>query len=196
MVEQLLPDRYGEFRDLYRFERRKTIDVENYGIADYIAGLSITRYGERAFDPFTVAASRLEQQIAIVASAACRLDSILADITGVLEASLFDDELVAARSLLKARHLRSAGIIAGVILERHLQRVLANHSVSLRKKPTLATLNDALRAADIYDVPQWRRLQHLADIRNLCGHSGDRAPTAEEVEDLIEGVGKAIKSIF
>lgn len=37
VVEQLLPDRYQEFRGLYRDDRRKGLDVETFGIADYIA---------------------------------------------------------------------------------------------------------------------------------------------------------------
>lgn len=196
VVEQLLPDRYAEFRDLYRPERRKEIDVTTYGIADHIAGITVSRYGEPVFNAGAVAVSKLQSQIAILTSAQSRLDSILADIKGVLEASLFDDELSSARDLLKARHLRAAGIVAGVILERHLQSVLTNHRISFRKKATLANLNDALREGGVYDVPQWRQLQHLADIRNLCGHSGERVPTAEEVEGLIVGTEKTIRSVF
>ncbi len=196
VVDQLLPDRYAEFRDLYRPERRKDIDVTSYSIADHIAGITISRYGEPAFNAGGVALSKLQTQIAILTSAQSRLDSILADIKGVLEASLFDDELLAARDLLKARHTRSAGIVAGVILERHLQRVLTNHRIAFRRKATLANLNDALREAGVYDVPQWRQLQHLADIRNLCGHSGDRDPTVDEVEGLITGTEKTIRSVF
>jgi hypothetical protein len=46
VVEQLLPDRYNEFRALHKDERRKRLDIETYGIADYIGGyapISFTR---------------------------------------------------------------------------------------------------------------------------------------------------------
>jgi hypothetical protein len=43
VIEQLLPERYDEFRDLYRPEKRKEIDVTTYGIADYLAGVRVTR---------------------------------------------------------------------------------------------------------------------------------------------------------
>jgi len=197
VVEQLLPDRYAEFVSLYRVERRKSPpDVETYGVADYIAGITVTRLGTPDFDNREVALRKVSQQIAILGSAESRLDYLLADIKGILEASLFDDELSAARELLKAKHLRSAGIIAGVVLERHLQRVLLNHKVGFHRKATLASLNDALKDEGVYDVPQWRRIQSLADVRNLCGHSAHREPSASEVGDLIDGVDRIIKSVF
>jgi len=43
---------------------------------------------------------------------------------------------------------------------------------------------------------QWRFIQHLADIRNLCDHSKADEPTAEQVDDLVKGVGKIIKTLF
>jgi hypothetical protein len=139
---------------------------------------------------------RFNQQIAILAAALDRLDSVLSDIRGVLEASLFDTEIEAARGLLKAKHVRSAGIIAGVVLEHHLKTVIASHSIAFRKTATLGNLNDALKENGIYDVPQWRRIQHLTDIRNLCGHSANREPTPAEVEDMIAGVEGAVKTVF
>jgi hypothetical protein len=115
---------------------------------------------------------------------------------GLSRRDLLDDELATARELLKAKHLRAAGIVAGVVLERHLKRLITNHGVTFRKVPQIASLNDALKAAEVYDVPQWRRIQHLADVRNLCGHDGEREPTKDEVNELISGVDKVTKTVF
>jgi hypothetical protein len=41
-----------------------------------------------------------------------------------------------------------------------------------------------------------RFIQHLADIRNLCGHSRTPEPATEQVNDLIAGCKKVIKSVF
>ena len=57
---------------------------------------------------------------------------------------------------------------------------------------TRLNLNDALKDAGIYDVAQWRQIQRLGDIRNLCGHAATRDPTADEVQDLIDGVAKVV----
>ncbi|HEY6729754.1 MAG TPA: hypothetical protein VI039_01885 [Solirubrobacterales bacterium] len=46
------------------------------------------------------------------------------------------------------------------------------------------------------DVPRWREIQRLGDIRNLCGHAAEREPTAEEVEELIAGTEKVVTSIL
>ena len=83
-----------------------------------------------------------------------------------------------------------------MILERHLQRAAVNHRVTLTKRsPTIADLNDPLRAGGVYDVPLWRRIQHLADIRNLCSHQKEREPTDDEVLDLITGVRSVVAQV-
>jgi hypothetical protein len=83
------------------------------------------------------------------------------------------------------------------VLERHLQRVAYNHNVTIKKKnPTIAELNDPLKDANVYDTPTWRKIQFLADIRNLCSHNKDKEPSKEQVDELIDGVNLIIKTIF
>jgi hypothetical protein len=132
-----------------------------------------------------------------LASARSRLDSILADIEGSLEATLLDDELAAASELLRTKHVRSAGVIAGVVLERHLKTVADGHEVKLgRRKAQIGNLNDALKEARVFDNPRWREIQRLGDIRNLCAHDGEREPKPEEVRELIESTERIIKTVF
>ena len=65
--------------------------------------------------------------------------------TGHLFAEIQDSELSAAVKL-KTVSSRAAGAVAGVVLERHLQRVAVNHKIPIRKKdPTIADLNDPLK---------------------------------------------------
>ena len=125
------------------------------------------------------------------------IDSRLRDIRGVVQANLFDSELGAARELLKSGYVRAAGVLAGVVLERHLADVATNHAVRIRRaNPTVSHYNDGLKTAGVIDVPRWRSIQHLADIRNICAHNAGREPIAGEVRELIDGVDKVIKSIF
>ncbi|RMF92143.1 MAG: hypothetical protein D6734_12945 [Candidatus Schekmanbacteria bacterium] len=199
VVRQLIPDRLKEFEELYKIEKRKEIDYTTYTISDYLLGLSVTRgiYKEEIVNPEIAFISKFQQQLAILRSAYARLDSILSDITGVLRADLFDNEIDAARSLLKAKHLRAAGTVAGVVLENHLSTVCNNHQISIKKKsPTIADYNDSLKNGGILDVPTWRWIQRLGDIRNLCCHAKDRDPTIEEVQELVDGVEKAVKTLF
>jgi hypothetical protein len=105
--------------------------------------------------------------------------------------------LDAARELTKHGFLRGAGAIAGVVLEKHLLQVAQNHSLSIRKQhPTISDLNDALKNGSVLDVPQWRGIQRLGDLRNLCDHNKHREPTEIELAELIDGVEKITKTLF
>ncbi|MCY3615925.1 MAG: DUF4145 domain-containing protein, partial [Bacteroidetes bacterium] len=106
-------------------------------------------------------------------------------------------ELDSAHGLAKAGHLRAAGVICGVVVEKHLGQVCSDHSISLgRKKSTINNLCEALKENNVIDVPVWRRIQHLADIRNICGHDRKKEPTKDEIEDLLDGTKYVIKSVF
>lgn len=193
VVRQLLPDRVADFiRHYEKPKARKTVNFDTYRIEDYLQGLRIiSGPGPSAAVP------HFEQQIAILKSAATRFESSLFDIKHIVQADLLDSEIVAAEELSKYKFVRAAGAVAGVVLERHLGQVCADHQCSPPKKnPTISDFNDALKTQGAIDVPQWRFVQHLADIRNLCDHSKVPEPTKEQVDDLIAGVKKVTKTIF
>jgi hypothetical protein len=126
-----------------------------------------------------------------------RFKSTLFDIRQLVQADLFDSELDAAEQLTKNRFFRPAGALAGVVLERHLGQVCDNHAIKITKKtPALSDFYTALKDGNVIDVPQWRFIQHLADIRNLCDHSKATEPSKEQVEDLVAGVRKITKTLF
>lgn len=199
VVQQALPDRYKEFCEQYKIEKRKEIDFLTYTISDYILGLQVTRgvYKEEVVNPLVAFSSKFQLQLTILYSAVERIDSILSDIEGVLQAELFDGELHSAEDLLKKKHIRSAGALAGVTLEVHLSKVCANHGIKFRKKsPTISDFNEELKKQNVIDVPTWRLIQRLGDIRNMSVHAKEREPRIDEVEDLIVGTRKIVSSIF
>lgn len=199
LIRQLLPDRIEDFARLYEKPKsRKEITYENYSIEDALQGLTVTRgyQKDKVVGP-DAALPRIQQQVAIVEAAKARFESSLFDIRQLLQADLFDSEVDAASHLLKNKFARAAGALAGVVLEKHLGEVCTSHNVALRKKdPTISDLNDALKAVGAIDMAQWRFVQHLGDIRNLCDHSKTTEPTGEQVKDLLDGVAKATKTIF
>jgi hypothetical protein len=78
-----------------------------------------------------------------------------------------------------------------------LSQVCQNHNVATKKQhPTISDFNDILKNSAVIDVPQWRQIQRLGDIRNLCDHNKHRDPTKEEVAELIDGVEKLCKTLF
>jgi hypothetical protein len=138
----------------------------------------------------------MEQQLNILKSARQRFKSSLFDIRQLVAADLFDSEIEAARSLMKNKFLRATGTIAGVILEKHLAQVCDNHGIKVPKKnPTIGDFNELLKNADVIDTPRWRANQHLADIHNLCGHNKGKEPTEEQIQDLVDGVAKVLKTM-
>ncbi len=156
----------------------------------------MTFAGEDRAGP-SAAISRFRQQAAILKSCRARFESSLFEIRQLVQADLLDSELDAAQELSKHRFTRAAGALAGVVLEKHLAQVCDNHLVKITKvKPTTNDLNEALKAADVIEVPTWRFVQHLADIRNLCDHNKNKEPSQEQVEEMIAGVGKISKTVF
>ena len=195
-VEKLGRDRYEEFRRYYEPDpRRKDFGYGSYVIQDYVKGVVPNTLRYPNFDSRNQAAIGMYNQVAILKSLSVRIDSLLLDIEGTLYAALQDAEIDTAKHLVKISP-RGAGALAGVILEAHLQTVSTHHHIKISKKsPTLSDLNDPLKDAGIYDIPTWRKITYLADIRNLCSHRKTADPTIEQVSELIDGVDWAIKNI-
>jgi hypothetical protein len=151
------------------------------------------------FNSHNVAVGRFFTQLKILTAAKGQLSDVLANIRGLMQADLFDSELDAARELRKNGYLRAAGAVAGVVLEGHLKELVQKHQVTLglgkNRKATISDYNEALKKANVFNIPTWRGIQHLGDIRNLCDHKSSTEPTADEVDELIRGTDKAIKTL-
>lgn len=197
VVKQVLPDRFADFNSHYEYPRvRKSISYGNYMVRDYLQGLQVTRSYEVVVDS-TAAINEFRQQLNIIKAARSTLDSVLMDLRGMLQADLFDSEVEAAEALMKAGYMRASGAMCGVVIERHLQSTCAAHNITVRKKhPNISDLNQLLKDSGIIEVPQWRFVQHLADIRNLCDHAKKKEPSGEEISDLVLGTKKILKTIF
>ena len=125
-----------------------------------------------------------------------RFESTLFDIRALVQADFFDNELDVCEELNKKGFHRAAGAVAGVALEGHLSSVTQQHKIGDKKGTTISKLNDGLKKADVIDVPTWRYIQRLGDLRNLCDHKKEREPTTEEMAELIDGVRKIVKTVF
>ncbi|MGD0778756.1 MAG: hypothetical protein ABSC05_38750 [Candidatus Solibacter sp.] len=198
LVKQILPDRLADFVGYYEKPKsRKDVSYETYRIADYLQGLSVKDGLSRKIVGPDAAIPQFQQQLAILQSVERRFESSLFDIRQLVQADLFDSDLDAAEALVKYKFNRAAGAMAGVVLERHLAQVCENHGMKIAKKqPAISDLSNALKDANVIDIPQWRLIQHLADIRNLCDHNKTKEPTAEQVDDLVAGVRKMTKTLF
>jgi hypothetical protein len=198
VVKQLAPDRYEEFQRLYLTDKKgKAADFLTYSISDYLLGVRVKQHDQDMVDPFAVLSSKFQQQLNIFASRRARATAVISDIQGVLQAELLDDELEVAEELLSRHQIRAAGALAGVTLERHLGNVCSAHAIRFRKRnPRISDYNDALKDHDILDLPGWRQIQFLTDVRNACVHWRDKEPQQEQVEQMLAGVKRVIKQVF
>ena len=199
LLRQLLPDRVADFvRHYEKPKARKDITFENYRIEDFLQGLTITRgYAKEVVVNSSAAIPQFRQQLAMLNAAKARFESSLFEIRQLVQADLLDSELEAAEVLAKHKFTRAAGALAGVVLERHLSQVCTDRKLSTGKKnPTIGDFNEALKAGGAIDLPQWRFVQHLADIRNLCDHSRLPEPTGDQVADLLAGAKKVTKTVY
>jgi hypothetical protein len=198
LIRQLLPDRLTDFKEHFEVPKnRKDITFASYRIQDALKGLKVTRppYDDLIVD-HSAAIPHLQQQIAILMAARKRFESSLFEIRQLVQADLFDSEIESARHLLKNKFFRAAGAIAGVVLEKHLRQVCDDHGVKIAKKnPGINDLNQFLKDSGTIDVPQWRNITMLGDIRNLCDHNKQKEPTEQQVTDLIDGTDKVLKTI-
>lgn len=197
-VRQLLPDRVDDFVEYYKPTKvRKEITYANYTISDYLQGLNITRgYQKEKIVGPDAAVPTFRQQVNILDSITKRFESTLFDIRSLVQADFFDSELDVGEELNKKGFHRAAGAVAGVALEGHLLSVAEQHKLSVPKDPSISKLNDLLKKSDVIDMPNWRFVQRLGDLRNLCDHKKDSEPSKDNIHELIEGVRKIIKTIF
>ncbi|MEO6306593.1 MAG: hypothetical protein ABIO96_10920 [Nitrospiraceae bacterium] len=196
-VASLAADRHAEFRSYYEVDpKRKSLGYGTYVIQDYLKGVAPNNFQHPDFDTRAQVLTCFFNQLTILTAIDERVDSVLANIEGELYAELQDSEVAVARQLAKVS-LRAAGALVGVVIEGHLQKVAFVHGVKITKKnPTIADLNDPLKAASVIETPAWRKISFLADLRNICSHKKDAEPTKEQVEELMQGAEWLMKNVF
>ena len=196
LIKQLIPERLSDFQSYYKIEKRKDITYLTYTISDYLIGIQVSQLGEVIVSR-TAVLSKFEQQFYIVKSLKKRFESSLYDIKQLLQADVFDSEIDSAKELCKKGFYRAAGAICGVVIEKHLCEVCGQHQIQVTKKhPAINDYNELLKSNNVIDLATWRNIQRLADIRNACDHHKKLEPTKDDVEELIAGADKVLKTIF
>ena len=189
VIEILLPKRKDDF--ILYYNNAKDICIRKIINPEYnIFGLDNEENIKNATTLF-------QNQLIILKATQRRLESSLFDIKQIVQADLFNNELEAATELNKKGFVRGAGAIAGVVLEGHLSQVCKNHNIRINKKnPTINDFNELLKESEIIEVKDWRFIQHLGDLRNLCDHKKEKEPSKQDIEDLINGTDKMCKTLY
>ena len=197
LIKSLLPDRLKDFELYYENKKGDSLRKALTYTPPISEGILLAEFDYKPAKQIDFARSLFVNQLAIVKSVQRRFESSLFDIRQLVQADLFDSQLDAARELNQKGFTRGAGAIAGVVLEGHLLQVCDNHKISVRKKnPGINDLAQLLKNSDVVDTSEWRKIQHLADLRNLCDHKKKDEPNKEKIDELIEGTSKIIKTLF
>lgn len=198
VVATLMPERLEEFDQLYRHERKNYFNFKGYTISDYLQLVGEDDVlGMAFFNKYDAAYEKFRQQLMILHSANMMAKSRISSITQLVQSKILDNELDGAKQLLKAGYIRPAGVLGGVVLEHHLKSFCENKGLSLgRKKPTLSNLNTTIKNSQLIDIPTFRRIQLVTDIRNLCAHTGDREPDTEDVEQMLIDVERLTRTVY
>ncbi len=193
LLNIFLPSRKDDFIEYFKRkndDKRTKITLINYCINDALNGL------KSRFVSTESAAIMIGNQVNIVESILPTYESVIKTITFDIQSQLLDDEIESAKKLLKI-NIRASGSLAGVVLERHLKLVCKEHNINIKKKnPTINDFNEALKANSIIEIQVFRHIQMLGDIRNKCDHPKEKDPTKDDVEELIRGTEKIIKTVY
>jgi hypothetical protein len=199
VVKFFLPDRLNDFTRLYEQPKnRRDVQKDNYTIEDYLKDVKLTGgyEGKKVIAGPADALPAFEQQLNILNSVSERFTSVLFDLRQMVQAELLDKELDQAELLLKNKCYRASGIICGLVLEKHLAQMCINHRLKPgRKTPSIHDYNDLLKKEEVYDFQTWRHIQILGDIRKLCEHAKNREPIPQEINDMIIGVDRVIRTV-
>jgi hypothetical protein len=176
LVQANLPTREAELVALHGGSKNTR------GIPDFLA--------EPGKHTQALAVPKVRQIRGIVASVPQYVEASLHNVELAVADRIVSDLLTEAKSLIKAGYVRAAGAVAGVMLERHLKLLCDRHRPRIKypAKATISRLNDLLKNEDVYDQAQWRKVQWMGDIRNLCDHARRTEPRTKDVRDLISEI--------
>jgi len=196
LIKLVAPERLTDFEELYKKKKGKEPSLDTYCISDALLGTQITRGVVVLVKPIN-AMVKMEQQISILKSVKALTENYFYNLELEIRSDVLDSEMDSAYELLKKNFLRAAGSIAGVVLEKHFANIASQRNININKKtPTIADFNDKFKEESVYDVIEWRKVQYLGDIRNLCCHNKKIEPTEEQVRSLLDGVKHIIQNIY
>lgn len=53
-----------------------------------------------------------------------------------------------------------------------------------------------LKNNNVIDIPTFRKIQLMGDLRNLCDHNKEIEPKKEDIEELLSLTNKLIKNVY
>jgi len=208
VIKRVLPSRLKDFIRLYECPRKRSkLTSLNFRIVDAICGRYFPeewRFGLRRSDVITTCKvldlsdclCLIEAQCDILEAARKSITTSLHKIQQVAQAELLASELSVARRLNKNGSPCAAGVIAGVVLEKHLKAVIESRGFVMPKKSHgINYYARKLNGIGVIDDQTCQFVQSLGKLHDRC-YNAKSEPAKEEVYELISGVEQIIKAVF
>lgn len=188
LISDYMPDREDDFRERYWIVReaieadRKFVSENNIELPQELRHYAI---------------QGLHFQHDIIASIPGRVESEILKAKEQISRKIVTDELQKSKELFDEEHVRAAGVVAGVALERHLLSLCedSNQVVDFGYMDGISSLAQTLSEAGEIDDDDQRLLDHLSGIRNKCSHASEQEPEKREVERLLNESDEFIRTL-
>lgn len=115
----------------------------------------------------------------------------LISVKNLVQAEVFDSELVQASELLSAGYVSAAAVVAGVVLETTLRNLCNEKGITVGK---LDKMNADLAKSGTYNALVQKRITALAGIRNSAAHGKVKEFASEDVKSMISEVEKFVST--
>lgn len=190
-IKIIQPEIYNTFVECYNTKSGK-FTFFNFRIHPYLKNMIPNSIGydkpyEERFKQATQKVKNLLQyQLDLIYSIIENKDSLLLNFDNELFFSFQEENVQVAQNLLDNDFIRAAGAICGVIIEKHLIKLLIPFDEKAYSY-TLGKLNIECKRYSLYSETEKKRIDLYINYRNLCDHKNKINPTKNQVQDLIDG---------
>lgn len=186
LISEYLPDREDDFKNRYN-KVRLSLEVDIEFLRNYdVTGIGTLKY---------YISNGIELQLSLLESIKGRIKTEQVKARKRISKDITSDEIQKGKELIDDEHIRAAGVLAGVALERHLITLCENSEQELEfgYMDGITTLAHTLSDANEISKDDLRLLEYLSGIRNKCSHATDEDPEKREVERMLDEASDFIR---
>lgn len=112
----------------------------------------------------------------------------------IVSADVFSDFLEMAGHLLDNGFKDPAASLIGAVLEDGLRRICRNNNITVKSDDNISSLNKKLADKSIYNRLQQREMEVWNKLRDYADHGHFDEYKADNVKDMLVGVGKFLST--
>ena len=106
----------------------------------------------------------------------------------LVSADIFSDFLEMAQYLLEQGYKDPAASLAGAVLEDGLRRIARSHTITVKSKEDISSLNKKLADGQVYNRLVQRQVEVWNELRNNADHGHFAEYDPQQVKDMLTGI--------